>query len=205
MENASPMPPPPPQTEQPASTTAAAELSAAVSQLLGYCRSGAVARGTQVLGGLRRMQGLGPRSIFDEAPDDLKTKVLELSRSRDLPTSTRVLIERAAGSLVGLAVADGLGHYFEFLPACDEPGGPDGRGPRLFYPAADPARSPAGEVQQPYNRFQLQPGQWTDDASMSLCLADSLLLRGGYDGSHLRAFARLHASAHLGALPCMQV
>jgi ADP-ribosyl-[dinitrogen reductase] hydrolase len=38
------------------------------------------------------------------------------------------------------------------------------------------------------NVFQLQPGQWTDDASMGLCLADSLLVKDGeFDGSHCRA------------------
>ena len=48
----------------------------------------------------------------------------------------------------------------------------------------------------PVNRFNLDPGQWTDDASMGLCLADSLLLSaaarstgghaGTFDGSDLR-------------------
>ena len=29
--------------------------------------------------------------------------------------------------------------------------------------------------------FNLQPGQWTDDTSMALCLATSLLEKGGFD------------------------
>lgn len=29
-------------------------------------------------------------------------------------------------------------------------------------------------------------GQWTDDASMGLCLADSLLTQNGYNGSNIR-------------------
>jgi len=37
-----------------------------------------------------------------------------------------------------------------------------------------------------YNRFRLKPGQWTDDASMMLCLADSLLVCRGFDGIDLR-------------------
>jgi ADP-ribosyl-[dinitrogen reductase] hydrolase len=37
------------------------------------------------------------------------------------------------------------------------------------------------------NCFKLKPGQWTDDATMGLCLADSLLVRRGYDGSDIRA------------------
>ena len=45
----------------------------------------------------------------------------------------------------------------------------------------------------PMNKFGLDPGQWTDDASMGLCLADSLLYSaaarcqdGALDGSDLR-------------------
>jgi len=37
-----------------------------------------------------------------------------------------------------------------------------------------------------YNRFDLKPGQWTDDASMGLCIADSLLCCDGYDAFDLR-------------------
>eukprot|EP01127_Copromyxa_protea_P020678 TRINITY_DN6936_c0_g1_i1.p1 TRINITY_DN6936_c0_g1~~TRINITY_DN6936_c0_g1_i1.p1 ORF type:complete len:426 (+),score=58.13 TRINITY_DN6936_c0_g1_i1:1042-2319(+) len=37
-----------------------------------------------------------------------------------------------------------------------------------------------------YNRFSLKPGQWTDDASMMLCLADSLLVCKGFDGKDMR-------------------
>jgi ADP-ribosyl-[dinitrogen reductase] hydrolase len=29
--------------------------------------------------------------------------------------------------------------------------------------------------------FGLKPGQWTDDTSMALCLAESLLARSGFD------------------------
>jgi hypothetical protein len=36
------------------------------------------------------------------------------------------------------------------------------------------------------NRFSLQMGQWTDDCSMSLCMADSLLVKQQYDGSDIR-------------------
>merc|ERR1712129_423962 len=37
-----------------------------------------------------------------------------------------------------------------------------------------------------FNKFSLQRGQWTDDCSMGLCMADSLILRGTYDGSDMR-------------------
>merc|ERR1719162_2689928 len=37
-----------------------------------------------------------------------------------------------------------------------------------------------------YNSFSLQPGQWTDDAAMALCITDSLICCGNYDGIDLR-------------------
>merc|ERR1711959_497917 len=38
----------------------------------------------------------------------------------------------------------------------------------------------------PANQFQLALGQWTDDASMGLCMADSLIMTRGYNGSDIR-------------------
>lgn len=70
------------------------------------------------------------------------------------------LRNRAAGSLVGLAVGDALGTTIEFSsrdsyqPLTDIVGG----GP-----------------------FNLKAGQWTDDTSMALCLADSLISTASFD------------------------
>jgi len=68
--------------------------------------------------------------------------------------------DRAVGALVGLAVGDALGTTLEFsrrdtLPRQTEI---TGGGP-----------------------FRLEPGQWTDDTSMALALADGLLAVGQYD------------------------
>merc|ERR1712224_570365 len=41
-------------------------------------------------------------------------------------------------------------------------------------------------VGNPRNEFKVCPGQWTDDSSMGLCLADTLLSRGNYSGSDVR-------------------
>ncbi|CAK0820053.1 unnamed protein product, partial [Prorocentrum cordatum] len=79
--------------------------------------------------------------------------------------------QRAIGSMVGMAVADGVGHMFEFLPV--------GESGHVF----DMERL---VCTGPYNRFRLKPGQWTDDTSMGLCLADSLLVCGEYNGSDVR-------------------
>ena len=69
-------------------------------------------------------------------------------------------LSRARGALVGLAVGDALGTTNEFQPAGS------------FEPITGMV---GGGV------FGLEPGQWTDDTSMALCLADSLLAQGRYD------------------------
>lgn len=69
-------------------------------------------------------------------------------------------MDRARGTLLGLAIGDALGAPVEFSI-------------RGWF---DPV-----ERYQPAEQFGLRPGQWTDDTSMALCLADSLLAKGGYD------------------------
>ena len=68
--------------------------------------------------------------------------------------------ERFHGSLLGLAVGDAVGTTVEFRRrgSFEPVTGMTGGGP-----------------------FGLAPGQWTDDTSMALCLATSLLERNGFD------------------------
>lgn len=68
--------------------------------------------------------------------------------------------DRYRGALVGLAAGDAVGTTVEFQP----------RG--TFAPVTDMVGG---------GPFGLQPGQWTDDTSMALCLAESLIARGGFD------------------------
>jgi ADP-ribosyl-[dinitrogen reductase] hydrolase len=63
-----------------------------------------------------------------------------------------------------MAVGDAVGAPFEFLAQRN-----DGKPPSL----SDTGKLLPGE--RSHNNFGLRPGQWTDDASMGLCLADSLL------------------------------
>lgn len=77
----------------------------------------------------------------------------------DAPAPAIVLLSRFRGALLGLAVGDALGTTLEFTP----PGPHDltdmvGGGP-----------------------FELPAGAWTDDTSMALCLATSLVERRGFD------------------------
>uniref|UniRef100_A0A7S2NUH9 ADP-ribosylhydrolase ARH3 n=1 Tax=Zooxanthella nutricula TaxID=1333877 RepID=A0A7S2NUH9_9DINO len=79
------------------------------------------------------------------------------------------------GSMCGMGVGDALGHPFEFAPAQDEAG--PGR-PRFDLRTM--------QFYRESNAFGLERGQWTDDAAMGLCMADSFLLRRGFDGSDMR-------------------
>ncbi|HUL07882.1 MAG TPA: ADP-ribosylglycohydrolase family protein [Candidatus Acidoferrum sp.] len=68
--------------------------------------------------------------------------------------------DRFRGCLLGLAAGDAVGTTVEFEP----------RG--SFLPLTDMTGG---------GPFQLEPGQWTDDTSMALCLATSLIVRRGFD------------------------
>ena len=78
--------------------------------------------------------------------------------SPDKPTMDT--IERYKGCLLGLAVGDALGTTLEFSA------------PGSFKPITDMIGG---------GPFNLEPGQWTDDTSMALCLVDSLVTRNGFD------------------------
>jgi ADP-ribosyl-[dinitrogen reductase] hydrolase len=69
-------------------------------------------------------------------------------------------LDRFRGCLLGLAVGDAVGTTAEFAERGSFPKVVDmvGGGP-----------------------FHLQPGQWTDDTSMALCLATSLIAKKGFD------------------------
>lgn len=70
------------------------------------------------------------------------------------------MIDRYRGALLGLAVGDALGTTLEFSP------------PGSFTPVSDIVGG---------GPFGLKPGEWTDDTSMALCLAESLIECRGFD------------------------
>lgn len=91
--------------------------------------------------------------------------------------------DRSIGALMGLAVGDAVGAPLEFVPAkSDLPPYDDTRSHLKAELAADGALQYVGES----NKFRLFRGQWTDDCSMALCLADSLLTQRGYSGGDCR-------------------
>lgn len=89
-------------------------------------------------------------------------------------------LDRFRGALLGLAVGDALGTTLEFHtrdhfpPLTDMVGG----GP-----------------------FDLPPGHWTDDTSMALCLAESLVERGEFDAAdQMRRYLRWWREGHNSSL-----
>lgn len=86
---------------------------------------------------------------------------------------------RYRGALLGLATGDALGTTLEFRP----------RG--TFTPIDDMIGG---------GPFHLSPGEWTDDTSMALCLAESLIECGGFDAiDQLDRYVRWWRDGHLSA------
>ena len=75
-------------------------------------------------------------------------------------TAASSALDRSRGALLGLAVGDALGTTLEF------------KRPGTFEPLTDMVGG---------GPFRLEPGEWTDDTSMALCLAESLIERLGFD------------------------
>ncbi|MEW6244128.1 MAG: ADP-ribosylglycohydrolase family protein [Bacillota bacterium] len=89
------------------------------------------------------------------------------------------LRKRYHGCLLGLAVGDALGAAVEFMP------------PGSFEPVRDMIGG---------GLFGVRPGEWTDDTSMALCLAESLIERGGFDPKdQMERFIRWYRTGHLSS------
>ncbi|HEY5791191.1 MAG TPA: ADP-ribosylglycohydrolase family protein [Gammaproteobacteria bacterium] len=87
--------------------------------------------------------------------------------------------QRYLGALLGLAAGDALGTTLEF------------RAPGSFAPLTDMVGG---------GPFDLAPGQWTDDTSMALCLAESLVERHGFDAAdQMRRYLRWWRTGYLSS------
>lgn len=86
---------------------------------------------------------------------------------------------RFAGALLGLAVGDAVGTTLEF------------KAPGSFEPIDDMVGG---------GPFGLQAGQWTDDTSMALCIAESIVETGGFDPvDQLERYMRWRREGHLSS------
>ncbi len=88
-------------------------------------------------------------------------------------------LSRYRGCLLGLAVGDAVGTTLEF------------RRPGTFEPINDMLGG---------GPFGLKPGEWTDDTSMALCLAESLLEKRGFDPvDQLERYTRWYRQGYLSS------
>jgi len=88
-------------------------------------------------------------------------------------------LDRYRGSILGLAVGDALGAPVEF------------KRPGSFKPVTTMTSGGA---------FGLRPGQWTDDTSLALCLAESLVETNGFDLiDQLERYVRWYRDGHLSS------
>ncbi|HSM56832.1 MAG TPA: ADP-ribosylglycohydrolase family protein [Candidatus Sulfomarinibacteraceae bacterium] len=86
---------------------------------------------------------------------------------------------RFRGCLLGLAAGDAVGTTLEF------------RSPGAFTPINDMVGG---------GPFNLAPGQWTDDTSMALCLAESLIIQGRFDAEdQMRRYVRWYREGYLSS------
>ncbi len=87
--------------------------------------------------------------------------------------------DRFHGCLLGLAVGDAVGTTVEFKA----------RG--SFEPVTDMVGG---------GPFGLKPGQWTDDTSMALCLAESLIEKQGFNArDQMERYVRWYRDGHLSS------
>ncbi|CAM3166239.1 ADP-ribosylglycohydrolase family protein [Vibrio rarus] len=83
-----------------------------------------------------------------------------MNHSTNNKDNKKWMLDRAQGAMIGLALGDALGTTLEF------------RQKDTYTPLEDIIGG---------GPFNLQPGQWTDDTSMMLCLTDSLLAVGQHN------------------------
>jgi len=127
---------------------------------------------------LRAVQGLDRDGNSPEMPAQTKF-VLDWTNHDHAFRRIPSLEDQFRGCLLGLAVGDALGTTLEF------------KRPGTFQPIMDMVGG---------GPFGLKPGQWTDDTSMALCLADSLLSCNGFDpGDQLRCYVRWWRTGYLSS------
>ena len=119
-------------------------------------------------------------SIFDKEErgtieEDKKTvkNILTILKSKDSSDKKKEELKgfddrekKSIGSMMGMAIGDAMGSTYEFE--------------NVVYDKEDLFNMD----RENEGNFDLEPGQWTDDTSMGLCIADSLLVNNGELDAH---------------------
>lgn len=134
--------------------------------------------GLEGLAAFDRLQELWmqcPKSAYRHSPETEEQKQYILQWKE--PKITTLM--RYQGCIVGLAVGDAVGTTVEF----EEPG--------TFPPVEDMVGG---------GPFGLKPGEWTDDTSMALCLADSLINCRDFDAhDQMKRYIRWEKEGYLSS------
>ena len=121
----------------------------------------------------RKSMNFKKYSIFDSNSeifgDDIKyinDLLTNYIKTKKIENKLPILESGSIGSMLGMVIADSMGHRYEFEPVLYN-----------VITLEDMGEGYGG-------RFGLFPGQWTDDTSMGLCLADSLIIKNGEYDAH---------------------
>ena len=112
---------------------------------------------------------LGNYSIFGESDRATKKSVVAKVLSKKYSNQCE---DRKFGSFLGMVIGDSLGAPMEFRPIRYDWDEDDIQVKDMTYDIK--------------SRFSVKPGQWTDDSSMGLCIADSLLVTNKFTPMDLK-------------------
>eukprot|EP00047_Mylnosiga_fluctuans_P015006 m.42717 g.42717 ORF g.42717 m.42717 type:complete len:472 (-) comp5739_c0_seq1:3692-5107(-) len=136
----------------------------ATAAVFAHAANGVLRVAADAVTGLVPLQEDGLVGLRVVTPDDPAVAAARALLSVPPATPDDAMAARAVACMVGMAVGDAIGAPLEFLPV-------------RYRPAAEHVITDMGTL--PRGKFFLLPGQYTDDTSMGLCLADSLLSTGG--------------------------
>lgn len=113
----------------------------------------------------------------------------EIEKANQLLSSNELPLEqsRAFGCFICSAIGDALGCYTEFSDYAPQIKGLQPKNPAYDLPITNFNDIETMEKTKPSPYRRAEIGQWTDDTSMALCVADSMLQKEGkFDGIDLR-------------------
>jgi ADP-ribosylglycohydrolase/protein-tyrosine phosphatase len=128
-----------------------------------------------VIHGLRKND---PKNYRTSPETSVQVKFVASWQKHD--AARHIRLDRYLGCLAGLAAGDAVGTTLEF------------KLPGSFSPIDDMIGG---------GPFGLKPGQWTDDTSMALCLADSLIQCNGFDAAdQMKRYCRWRDQGYLSSI-----
>ncbi len=117
-------------------------------------------------------------SIIEHNPEFKKLKGPVNEHLEGIPHKLDATQDKIVGACYAMNIGDALGSSFEFMHWIKD--GYNKKGSKV-----NMSKDGFSGYERKHSNFNLKPGQWTDDAAMGLCLADSLIENEGFDGIQL--------------------